>query len=51
MHNGSNGMNLAKILVDRERKLSIVVVTNAPGQPAETAAEQVMEQLFARYAQ
>ncbi|MDF2097376.1 serine hydrolase domain-containing protein [Aquibaculum arenosum] len=51
MHNGSNGMNLAKILVDPERELSIAVVTNAPGQAADEAAEQALEQLFARYGQ
>src|SRR3546814_5701171 len=31
-HNGSNGMNLAKILVDTERDLGVVVVTNIGGQ-------------------
>lgn len=51
MHNGSNGMNLAKILVDREHELAIAVVTNAPGHAADEAAAQAMEQLFARYGQ
>lgn len=50
MHNGSNGMNLAKIFVDSERSLAITVVTNRPGQEAEEAAALVLERLFEDYA-
>lgn len=46
MHNGSNNLNLAKILVDRQRELAIVVVTNSPGAAANTAAEEVQQMLF-----
>src|SRR3546814_15958596 len=48
-HNGSNGMNLAKILVDTARDLGVVVVTNIGGQPAEDAAAAVPRALYARY--
>src|SRR3546814_6250841 len=48
-HNGSNGMNLAKILVDTERDLGVVVVTNIGGQPAEDAAAAVQRALYELY--
>ena len=37
-HNGSNSMNLAKILVDIDNDLGIVVTTNFPEQKADVAA-------------
>lgn len=46
VHNGSNGMNLAKILVDTEADLGIVALTNRAGQPAETALSAVVEHLY-----
>jgi CubicO group peptidase (beta-lactamase class C family) len=49
LHNGSNSMNLAKIFVDTESDLGIVVKTNFPGQKAEAATVEVLEQLYAQY--
>lgn len=48
-HNGSNGMNLAKILVDTDRDLAVVVVTNIGGKPADLAAGKAMGQLYQRF--
>lgn len=45
-HNGSNGMNLAKALVDTRNDLSVVVLTNFPGAKAESAAEEVQRHLY-----
>jgi CubicO group peptidase (beta-lactamase class C family) len=50
-HNGSNSMNLARIVVDTDRDLTIVVATNFPGVVADTAAGRVLEMLYARYGQ
>lgn len=49
-HNGSNSMNLAKILVDRDADIGVVVVTNFPEDKAEEATYSVMETLYRRYA-
>jgi CubicO group peptidase (beta-lactamase class C family) len=49
-HNGSNTMNLAKILVDPEGDLGVVVMTNFPGEGAETATRIALENLYRRYA-
>lgn len=49
-HNGSNGMNLAKILVDCDRDVGVVVCTNFPGPKAEAATAAVMASLYRRYA-
>lgn len=48
-HNGSNGMNLAKILVDTERDLAVVVVTNIGGAAADAGASAVQQALYERY--
>jgi CubicO group peptidase (beta-lactamase class C family) len=48
-HNGSNGMNLAKILVDPDEDLGIVVTTNFPEVKAEAATAEVMEHLYQEY--
>ena len=48
-HNGSNGLNLAKILVDVEKDLAIVVAVNIGGQNADKAAGQAMEALYSRF--
>ena len=42
-------MNLAKIFVDTENDLGIVVTTNFPGQKAEAATAEVLEQIYAQY--
>ena len=49
-HNGSNSMNLAKILVDTKGDLAIVVVTNYPGADADAATSDVLETLYKTYA-
>lgn len=48
-HNGSNGMNFAKILVDPEIDLGIVVLTNFPENKADAAASDAMEALYREY--
>lgn len=50
-HNGSNSMNLARILIDADKDLAIVVTTNFPGVAADTATGRVLETLYTRYAQ
>lgn len=45
-HNGSNSMNLAKVLVEPVGQLSVVVVTNYPEQQAEAAAREVQQHLY-----
>jgi len=49
-HNGSNSMNFAKILVDRDKDLGVVVVTNFPEKQAEAAASEAQETLYKRFA-
>lgn len=49
-HSGSNGMNLAKILVDPDKDVGVVVCTNFPGPKAEAATSKAMEELYRRYA-
>lgn len=49
-HSGSNSMNLAKILVDPEADIGIVVMTNFPGKAADDATYAMMERLYRRYA-
>ena len=48
-HNGSNGFNLAKILVDQDRDLAIVVATNIGGRPADLGAGKAMAELYKRF--
>jgi len=48
-HNGSNGMNLAKILVDTSADVGVVALTNYPGPAAEDATNAVTEALYRRY--
>jgi len=48
-HNGSNSMNLAKILVDVDNDLGIVVTTNFPEQKADAAAAEVVEALYRQF--
>lgn len=49
-HTGSNGMNVAKILVDAERDLGVVVLSNFPVNKADAAASSLMATLYRRYA-
>jgi len=48
-HNGSNSMNFAKILVDRDKDLGVVVLTNFPEKQAEAAAAEAIETLYRRF--
>jgi CubicO group peptidase (beta-lactamase class C family) len=45
-HNGSNSMNLAKVLIDPAADLAVTVVTNFPGPKAEAALTEVMLALY-----
>jgi CubicO group peptidase (beta-lactamase class C family) len=45
-HEGSNGMNLAKIMIDPEQDFGIVATTNISGEGAEAALSEVAELLF-----
>lgn len=45
-HNGSNSMNLAKVLVDPVADLAVTAVTNFPGPKAEEALGEVMLALY-----
>lgn len=50
-HNGSNSMNLARIVIDPEQDLAIVVLTNFPGPTADQAAGTVLAHLYALHAE
>jgi CubicO group peptidase (beta-lactamase class C family) len=45
-HNGSNSLNLAKVLIDPVADLAVTVVTNFPGPKAEAALTEVMLSLY-----
>ncbi|MDC9823885.1 serine hydrolase [Devosia sp. ZB163] len=49
-HNGSNSMNLAKILVDTETGVTIAAVTNLPGKDADAALNEAVETLYEQQA-
>ncbi|MGA9602331.1 MAG: hypothetical protein WBS22_19140 [Methylocystis sp.] len=42
-------MNFAKILVDRDKDLGVVVLTNFPEKQAEAAAAEAIETLYRRF--
>lgn len=48
-HNGSNSMNLARIIIDPEQDLAIAVLLNRPGQAAQEAGGAVLEKLYTEY--
>ncbi|MBB4122771.1 serine hydrolase domain-containing protein [Martelella radicis] len=48
-HNGSNGMNLARIVLDPAEDLGVVVATNFPGRTADEATGIAMEELYKAY--
>jgi len=50
VHNGSNNMNLAKIVVDTNNDLGVVAVTNFPDDPAEDALNAVTQSLYRQFA-
>lgn len=45
-HNGSNGMNLAKIFVDPELGITVAAVTNMPGKEADAALTEMVEAVY-----
>jgi CubicO group peptidase (beta-lactamase class C family) len=49
MHNGSNAMNLATIVIDTDNDLAIVVTTNFPGKTADNAVVKVAQALYERF--
>jgi CubicO group peptidase (beta-lactamase class C family) len=49
MHNGSNAMNLASVVIDTDNDLAIVVTTNFPGKTAENAIVKVAQAMYERY--
>lgn len=49
-HNGSNSMNLARLVVDIKQDLGVVVLTNFPGENANTAVGKVLQHLYQLYA-
>ncbi len=48
-HNGSNSMNMARIVIDPAQDLAVVVATNFPGTDANVAAGKVLEHLYTVY--
>jgi CubicO group peptidase (beta-lactamase class C family) len=49
-HTGSNGMNLAMVMLQPERDFALVAATNRAGQPADEALKAVVELLFRQFA-
>jgi CubicO group peptidase (beta-lactamase class C family) len=49
-HNGSNGMNLALILLDTKRDLAIVILTNMGGEKADEALKELSRDLYVNHA-
>ena len=48
-HNGSNGMNLAKVTLDTAKDFGVVATTNIGGPGADAALNEVTEHLFGEY--
>ena len=49
-HNGSNGLNLAKVLVDTDKDVAVALLTNFPGNRAEDATNAALQTLYRHYA-
>jgi CubicO group peptidase (beta-lactamase class C family) len=49
IHSGSNGFNLAKILVDTRNDIGVVALTNFPQGKAEDATSETIETLYKRF--
>jgi hypothetical protein len=45
-HDGSNGMNLAKVAIDLDKDFAAVMATNIGGDGAKAALSEVVEHLF-----
>ena len=50
LHNGSNSLNLATVLVDETNDVAIVAMTNYPGPKADAAVIETVEALYKQYA-
>ncbi|MDZ4163863.1 MAG: serine hydrolase domain-containing protein [Smithellaceae bacterium] len=50
-HGGSNGMNLAKIWIDKKRGLAIVMATNISGRKADEALQKLVFELYKTFAE
>ena len=48
-HNGSNSINFAKILIDPNRDVAIVVSTNFPGSKADDASNAIVETHYRKF--
>lgn len=48
-HNGSNGMNFAKILVDPSQDLGVAVLTNIAPERSEKPTKELLEMLYRRF--
>jgi CubicO group peptidase (beta-lactamase class C family) len=49
-HNGSNSMNFAKVLIDKNKDLAITLTTNIAGKKAEEAFLKLQQALYLKYA-
>jgi CubicO group peptidase (beta-lactamase class C family) len=49
LHDGSNGMNLARVAIDVDKDFGAVIATNIGGAGAESALNEVAEHLFRAY--
>lgn len=50
-HGGSNGMNLAKIWIDKKRDFAIVMATNISGRKADEALQALVFELYKAFAE
>ncbi|SEB97322.1 CubicO group peptidase, beta-lactamase class C family [Rhizobiales bacterium GAS191] len=48
-HGGSNGMNLAYVMLQPERDFALVMLTNVGGQKADDALKALSKELYERY--
>jgi hypothetical protein len=49
-HAGSNGMNLASIMLQPDKDFALVLATNVGGAKAEEALQAAAEQIYRRFA-
>jgi CubicO group peptidase (beta-lactamase class C family) len=50
LHTGSNGMNLAQILLDPKKDFAVVVLTNIAGPKSSDGIKALVKVLFEKYA-
>jgi len=49
-HDGSNGLNLARIMIDRKRDFALVITANMAGPKAVEAFNVIRRELYEKYA-